>query len=70
MRDETILLITAILCITILQAIAMCMLHIDGVLLSGTVATIVAVAFKRQELAERLGGVLYGNNTKRFSSCK
>jgi len=44
MKDKTILLIIAILCITFLEAFAMYVLRIDGMLLSGTVGAIVYVA--------------------------
>lgn len=66
MKDETILLITVVIAITIIEALAICILHIDGVLLSGVVATLAGIALKRQEINYTLGKWLYGNNKKGY----
>jgi hypothetical protein len=48
MRDETLLLVLAMLCITILEILALCFYHIDGVILSSVVFVLTAIATKRE----------------------
>jgi hypothetical protein len=62
MNDETILLVVSVICLTIIQIMAICVLRIDGVLLSGTTASIVSLVWKRNEAIKRLRGVLNGSN--------
>lgn len=62
MKDETIVLLTSIICITIIQVIAICELHIDGVLMSATIGTIVGLVLKRKEISEALRGFTNGRN--------
>lgn len=68
MKDETLLLITAIICLTILEIVTICVLRIDGLILSGVVAAIVGLALKREEIIRYMGRWRNGNNSKRFSS--
>lgn len=47
MEDKTILAITGIICITILEAINMMMYHVDGAILSAIVGAIVFIITRK-----------------------
>lgn len=59
MQSCDITLIVAILAITFLEAVALIMYHINGVALSGVVATITTIALKRTEMIKYYGRIKY-----------
>lgn len=62
MKDETIILLVSIISITIIQIVAMCELHLDGVVMSTTVATIVGIALKSKDISNRIRGEINGRD--------
>jgi hypothetical protein len=57
MKDSTVIYVVAILSIAYLQSVAMFILHIDGLLLSGAIGTILTIALKRSELTDYYGRI-------------
>lgn len=77
MKDETIILLVTIMAITLLEVVAIIMLHIDGALLSGVIATITGIALKREQVNNYLGKLIgsdtndrYGNSGKSSSGIR
>lgn len=58
MKDETVILLVTIIAITLLEVVAIIMLHIDGALLSGVIATITGIALKREQVNSYIGKLI------------
>lgn len=66
MSDECKLLMLIVIAITVLEALALSLLYIDGAVFSAVIGSLTAIALKREYILGRLSN---GRHTKRSFAC-